>query len=226
MVTSSIICTILISQIHHRGEVPIPYPLRRFTFDFLASVVFLKELKQMHGTRVHNPEHQNKNANVWSSRLCPSSSVARLKLLNGGTAACHAVLHKENEHCECKSFCECEVDEITNRGERRFSESRSSSRMEEPLNGKVLSSINVHLEQIIEALSEYENRRIETTTSEFRIAEWKAVGKVYDRFFFCVFVITMLTITVIFLMPPPRGSGDILVDQVKVATGRPTPTIT
>ncbi|XP_067936881.1 CHRNA7-FAM7A fusion protein-like [Watersipora subatra] len=214
VVTSSIICTILISQIHHRGEATIPYRLRRFTFDFLAPIVFLGELKHMHGTHNHIPERQAKTPNVWSSRLCPSSSVARLKLVNGGYPISHEIPHKEDANCECKACYQCCMEnspqENTNSGKA--------------LHGKVLSSIDRHLEQIIEALSEYENRRVESTSSEFRIAEWKAVGKVYDRFFFVVFVVTMLVITIIFLWKSEVDTPTL--GELKVATGRPTPTIT
>lgn len=197
---------------------PIPYALRRFTFDFLASVVCLRELKNTHGTDVHIPEHHEKNTNVWSSRLCPSSSVARLKLLNGGIPACHGVVHKDNGNCECKSCSNCCAEEQFDKIDQQKGKS------DQLQNAKTLQSIDVHLKQILEALGEYENRRIESATSEFRIAEWKAVGKVYDRFFFIIFVMIMLIITVIFLLPP--SPDDVSLSELKVATGRPTPTIT
>ncbi|XP_067936882.1 neuronal acetylcholine receptor subunit alpha-10-like [Watersipora subatra] len=213
-VTSSIICTILISQIHHRGEATIPYKLRRFTFDFLAPIVLLKELKDIHGTNSHIPERQAKTPKVWSSKLCPSSSVARLKLVNGGYPISHEIPHKEGGNCECKACYQCCMENSP----------QDSTNSGKGINSKVLSSINRHLEQIIEALSEYENRRVESTSSEFRIAEWKAVGKVYDRFFFVIFVVTMLVITIIFIRTHPVTEA-FSPDNLKVATGRPTPTI-
>lgn len=218
VVTASIICTILISQIHHRGEVPIPYALRRFTFDLLASILCLRGLKISHGTAVSIPECHNKDTNVWSSRLYPSNSAARIKLLNGGSPTIHTAMHKDNE-CDSKSCCECQVEaELDKEGQR-------CSGLEITPNGKVLSSIDVRLQQIIESLGEYEKRRIEANTSDFRIAEWKAVGKVYDRFFFILFVLIMLIITTVFLLPS-QGDDEISLDELKVNTARPTPTIT
>jgi len=87
-----------------------------------------------------------------------------------------------------------------------------------------LSAIDTHLQQIIEALSEYENRRIESTTAEFRVMEWKAVAKVFDRLFFIVFLAAMLVITVFFLTHR-KDEPDFTIKTDSIPTGRPTPTI-
>lgn len=184
-------CTIFISQLHHRGEVAIPYALRRFTFDFLARAVFLKQLKYTHGTGIHLPNKaQRSGSNTWSNRLSTTSSTVKLKLLNGGSSI-HDTLPKSNGRSPLTPDSDCPKFELS-RGDSNTA------------NTKVLQVIDNHLQQIIECLSEYESRRIETTTSEFMKEEWRAVGKVYDRFFFLVFVIAMIIITVVFLLPAFR----------------------
>ena len=188
VVTFSIMCTILISQLHHRGEVAIPYSLRRFTFDFLASAVFLKQLKYTHGTGIHLPQKaQRSGSSTWSNRLSTASSTVKLKLLNGGNSI-HDSLPRSNGMSPITPDSDISKFEMS-RGETNAA------------NTKILQSIDNHLHQVIECLSEYESRRIEATTSEFMKEEWQAVGKVYDRFFFLIFVIVMIMVTVRFLFP-------------------------
>lgn len=63
-------------------------------------------------------------------------------------------------------------------------------------------SIESRLHQITGFLKEYKARQGEKTSSEFRCEEWKAVGRVYDRLFFAMFVFVLLTVTVLFLWLP------------------------
>lgn len=205
VVTSSIICTIFISQIHHRGEVAIPYALRRFTFDFLAVILCLRTLRRIHGARANIPK-QAHNIHEWTSRLCKSGSATRIKLLNGVR-----LLHAGNGNPESEPCLSCS-------DENPCSTHKDSTPPH--VKNDILTSIDCHLQEIIAALGEYENRRIETATSEFRVAEWKAVGKVFDRFFFILFIAIMLTITIFFLMPPSDDGGD----ELSLSHHRPTPT--
>ncbi|XP_067936883.1 neuronal acetylcholine receptor subunit alpha-10-like [Watersipora subatra] len=184
VMASSIVCAILISQIHHRGEIPVPYKLRRFTFDFVATIVYLKELRDVYGTDNHILDIQENNPNIWSPRLCSRNSLAQLKLVKGSYPIDYELSHGEEVSCECKACYQCCTD-------NKPQDSTES--------GKVLSSIDRHLEQIKSALSLYENRCTKSTIREFRIAEWKAVARVYDRFFFVVFIATMLVITTLIL---------------------------
>lgn len=214
VVTASIICTILISQIHHRGEIEIPHLVRRLTFDCLASALCLPVLKKSHGTKTHL--HPKVQPNAWSSGMCQSNSIVRLRLVNGGHSRGHrGDAEQNNSNCEKKISATRDEEKglLSENGETTSVASKSS-----------LSAIDTHLQQIIEALSEYENRRIESTTAEFRVMEWKAVAKVFDRLFFIVFLAAMLVITVFFLTHR-KDEPDFTIKTDSIPTGRPTPTI-
>lgn len=187
VVTASIISTIFISQLHHRGDLPIPYCLRRFTFDFLAPCVALKQLKVTHGTGMHLSGRAKNNRR--NSRLSISSSATvKLKLLNG-TSYPDSLPRINGSYPTSPQDgdVKCEMT--------------SSVETTPTVDSRVLKSIDNHLLQIIECLSEYESRRIESTTSELMKEEWQALGKVYDRVFFVIFVAVMTIITVVFLIP-------------------------
>ena len=65
----------------------------------------------------------------------------------------------------------------------------------------LLMSIDSKIEQIVECMSEYESRRNEDKSMEFMREEWYAAGKVFDRFFFIIYVVLMMAMTVKFLIP-------------------------
>ena len=64
---------------------------------------------------------------------------------------------------------------------------------------------HLRLQQIIEYLTEYQCRRIDDDRLAFMREEWHAAAKIYDRFFFILFMLLMMTMTVKFLVPV---SGD------------------
>ena len=173
VVTASIISTIFISQLHHRGAVYIPHKLRRFTFDFMARLVFLPDLAKAHGTLHHLGSFKSES---WSSASSTrTTSNIKLKSLNG---VHHGHLEPEDTGTQKEEVAP----------DIRW-------------HNNLLRNTNVHLEHIIESLKEYEQRRIDSETVDYMKAEWQSVGKVYDRFFFIIFVIVMSIITIIFLLP-------------------------
>lgn len=79
----------------------------------------------------------------------------------------------------------------------------SLGKLDTNYNSKHLQNIDCKLEMIIECISEYEHRRIADDNVTFMQQEWHAAAKVYDRFFFVLFILAMTFITVKFLVPTP-----------------------
>lgn len=197
-VTASIISTIFITQLHHRGAVPLPRVLRTITFDILARLVCFGSLRRAHGTassiQHKNCAHRNENGSSRGRMSNMSNSVIKMRLLNG-----QSPITLESEMMETSLM----------------SESTNSTKLESQLSLKYLQTIENKLEFITEALSEYERRRVEENNAVAMREEWAAAAKVYDRFFFIIFVILMSIVTVKFLVPE---SGDKAIQQWGIKT--------
>ena len=169
MVTASIISTIFISQLHHRGAVPLPRLLRVITFNFLARLVCLNSLRKVHSTSSYS--RRPKISTPTATASC------KLKLMAGRQ-------HALSNSCGDGSLLGDEWDTSDH---------------------KHLVSIDNKLELIIECLAEYEYRRNEENSAQFMREEWHAAGKVFDRFFFAIYILLMGIITVNFLFPTKPG---------------------
>lgn len=190
--TTSILTTVIVLHVHHMGNREVPRFVKKLVFDGLARMLCMNNLCDKYGTSKCYGRSTPMEASLTSTVLSSSRNPSLIR----------------DVHRPRPSPQDRRKPPINN-GKVVVGMKKSLSETEDKMVQQVMVQRNYVLDEILMHIKAFTQERISNEQQAETKQEWIAVAKVLDRFFMCMFIMSIALSSFLILIVLPMSKTQL-----------------